>query len=701
MSSEASHANPPPPIVAERLAPLQLLQCIGHGGTGSVWLAQHPDGAHCAVKWVPSRKSDGSPSANYEREWRAVQLFQTLANIPAGIIPIHDIMDVPGEGFAYTMPLGDAERPNWRPHPEAYRAKTLRSELTARRALPLDECIDIAGQLATAIAFFHRYNLVHRDIKPGNVIYLHDRPVLGDIGLLADTREAASYVGTPGYVPREQHGESAGDVYSLGVLLYEISTGRPATELRLAAREEADRDDPRFGRWLEILRKACSDDPRKRYQTMVVFIRDIDRLKTIPATGKRIRRWGWAMAAALCVAGGMIWGLSPLDRSRHQPMPTQEAQPGNFATTPLDQWDTFMWPEFFNALSNRIETVDHWTYITSPSGGGHWGLMQCYIADHVDSGIWLAQDRLTVKILLPDRYPKTATRDIFAKLFLQGHPPDTFRFVQPRHWGEGKTMTIALLNRPYRKQTPDGRLDMDATIQFLKEIEIYVREQSAIVNNSSELITLLSPHKLQPRPPTAPPTGDEQPPPETPAIRHTPTTNWIALPNTPGHKAPAEIILNIPEGTPLRYSKFGYRIFPKTFFMGATGQMADRLRILQDPNDTVVLHYLPDTRDQDILRLEGFTASQHSRYPLTGKADYQYDALGHPWAPVLWVPLSDTAPEHQAFPAQIWILPHEPDDAMKTAIFDNDVETFARLWRHMMPNAGQIIMPYHPENPHP
>src|SRR5256885_2275140 len=67
--------------------------------------------------------------------------------------------------------------------------------------------------------------LVHRDVKPGNIIYAHGRAKLADIGLVSTGGEGRTFVGTEGYIPPEGPGAPAADLYALGVALYEASTG--------------------------------------------------------------------------------------------------------------------------------------------------------------------------------------------------------------------------------------------------------------------------------------------------------------------------------------------------------------------------------------------------------------------------------------------------------------------------------------------
>src|SRR5262245_31341569 len=116
-----------------------------------------------------------------------------------------------------------------------YKGETLRERLE-RGALPLDEAIEIAGQIAAGLARAHEQGIVHRDVKPANVILTADGQVkLLDFGVakLADQSRltrAGMAMGTTAYISPEQFfGEAAGpsaDIWSLGVMLYQLVTGR-------------------------------------------------------------------------------------------------------------------------------------------------------------------------------------------------------------------------------------------------------------------------------------------------------------------------------------------------------------------------------------------------------------------------------------------------------------------------------------------
>src|SRR5206468_8498345 len=113
---------------------------------------------------------------------------------------------------------------------ETYSPRTLKSEIGRHRRIPFAECLEISLALATALDHLHQHGLIHRDIKPSNVIFVHGVPKLADIGLVTDVGATISYVGTEGFLPPEGPGTPQADIYSLGKVLYEISTGRDRLE---------------------------------------------------------------------------------------------------------------------------------------------------------------------------------------------------------------------------------------------------------------------------------------------------------------------------------------------------------------------------------------------------------------------------------------------------------------------------------------
>jgi hypothetical protein len=91
--------------------------------------------------------------------------------------------------------------------------------------------------------------------------------VIADAGLVVDSRDAASLVGTPGYEPPEHHGTPQGDVFSLGRTLWRACSGRSADEAGCAPCAEADTGDPDFREFLAVVDRAMSVLPERRYRS--------------------------------------------------------------------------------------------------------------------------------------------------------------------------------------------------------------------------------------------------------------------------------------------------------------------------------------------------------------------------------------------------------------------------------------------------
>ncbi|MBQ9345093.1 MAG: protein kinase [Kiritimatiellae bacterium] len=304
-----------PAVLADLFPGVDFLARIGAGAYGEIWLARFPGEVCRAVKLVAADPARPDSAAREHHAWRLLRSLAAPADplvpIHPALVPLLDLRETP-DAFGVVMPLADSLRPNWVASPADYAPRTLSAELLARRALPLPECLELAERLASALDFLQRHCLVHRDIKPSNVLYLDGKPVLADPGLLADTREASSVVGTPGYVPGEQHGRFPADLFSLGVLLSEAATGRSATELGYAPVEEADTGHPLYARFLALLRRVTDPNPARRPQTAAAFLKELRALSAAPPRRHRILSWLLLALAAAFLAVIFLLSHRPL-----------------------------------------------------------------------------------------------------------------------------------------------------------------------------------------------------------------------------------------------------------------------------------------------------------------------------------------------------------------------------------------------------
>ncbi|MBI4664728.1 MAG: protein kinase, partial [Verrucomicrobia bacterium] len=242
----------------------------------------------------------------YEREFQGIQRFEPVSRTHESQVDIlHVGRNDPAGYFYYVMELADdssaeggvrnaeldrrasAATPHSAlrvPHsinPDTYTPRTLRSELFHHGRLPLEECLQIGLSLTSALAHLHKHGLVHRDIKPSNIIFVNGIPKLADLGLVADVGQTMSFVGTEGYLPPEGPGSRQADIYSLGKVLYEISTGKDRQEFpELPTNLDALRQKEELIEFNEVLVKASHADARKRYQSAEEMHADLVMLQS-------------------------------------------------------------------------------------------------------------------------------------------------------------------------------------------------------------------------------------------------------------------------------------------------------------------------------------------------------------------------------------------------------------------------------------
>src|ERR1043166_1467212 len=293
-----------PPLIPDHT----LLRPIGRGAYGEVWLARNVMGALRAVKIIWRRQFDSERP--YEREFAGIQKFEPASRSSGGLVHVLHVGRNEAEGyFYYVMELADAEAtvnelvnerlsegdaPNSThlpadslSHSQSYSPRTLRSDLKRLGRLPTADCVLVALDVVGGLAQLHRHGLVHRDVKPGNIIYVSDRAKLADIGLVSAGSEGRTFVGTEGYIPPEGPGAQTADIYALGVVLYEASTGnRPEQFPDVPTEWMAEDAGNEALEFHEIILKACEGQRERRYQNAEAMQADLALLQS----GQSVRR---------------------------------------------------------------------------------------------------------------------------------------------------------------------------------------------------------------------------------------------------------------------------------------------------------------------------------------------------------------------------------------------------------------------------
>ncbi|MCI0340483.1 MAG: protein kinase [Planctomycetales bacterium] len=309
------------------LGPWEILEEIGRGGYGAVYRARHSrTGAPAAVKLVLA--GDGATPEEIRRFQREIALARTLDH--PGIVKVLDVGDE-GTRLWYAMELVEG-RPLYR--------------LLAEETLPWRRAVEIARDVADALAHAHARGVLHRDVKPGNILVGRkwgDEDVangaprnarsafLADFGLARLSSSASRLtrtgmaLGTPEYMSPEQaqgEREKLGpptDVWGVGCVLYEMLAGRlpfegtsaehtiEAVVLREPVPLRRVRPDapPALER---VVRVCLAKRPSRRYRDAGALRDDLDRvLRGERPQARPPARWGWRVAAAAFVAAVACW----------------------------------------------------------------------------------------------------------------------------------------------------------------------------------------------------------------------------------------------------------------------------------------------------------------------------------------------------------------------------------------------------------
>ena len=288
----------------------ELISKIGQGSYGEVWLARATTGAYRAVKVVyRARFEEDRP---YEREFNGLLKFEPISRTNPNQMAILHVGRNHAGGFFYSvMELADDQQSGQEVIPTSYRPRTLKSDLRARGRLPVAECVRLGLQLAEALEHLHGAGLVHRDVKPSNIVFHHGLAKLADIGLVTTVDEQATYVGTEGYLPLEGAGTPSADVYALGKVLYEACTGQDRLdypELPTALREFPDA--PALLRLNQVLIRACDEHRGGRFPTVREFaaaLRQVESPNCPPRRRLPGRKTLLVAAAVLTLAGGLAF----------------------------------------------------------------------------------------------------------------------------------------------------------------------------------------------------------------------------------------------------------------------------------------------------------------------------------------------------------------------------------------------------------
>jgi Tol biopolymer transport system component len=342
-----------------RLGSYEITSLLGSGGMGEVYRAKDLKlGRDVAIKVLPKQlAADPERLKRFEREARAASALDH-----PNIVTIHDIAETDGVHFIVMQYVA---------------GKTLR-ELMAEGRLDLNTTLRYAIQIADGLSRAHQHGLVHRDLKPDNVMVDEDEQVkILDFGKASALTQDGHIVGTAPYMSPEQaqghRVDARSDVFSVGSVLYEMVTGRRAFSgaNTVALLASIVRDEPEKVSTLipavpadleKVVARALRKEPGRRFHSMTdlrVELQEIqeelesgisisaEQVRRAVARPKR-RKWVWAASAFVAVGiGAAAWLYIPppdgTEEYRIRPLTSLTGMESHPALSPDGKQVAFAW----------------------------------------------------------------------------------------------------------------------------------------------------------------------------------------------------------------------------------------------------------------------------------------------------------------------------------------------------------------------
>ena len=281
----------------QMLGNYRIINQVGQGGMATVYKAYQPSmDRHVAVKVLPSQLAESKEFvARFQQEARTIARLEH-----PHILPVFDYGESDGTAYFVMRYL---------------EAGTLKDRMVAGRPLPLDEIDRLFTQLTDALSYAHSHGVIHRDLKPANALVdSNGNLFLTDFGI-AKLLESASprltqtdaIMGTPAYISPEQAQaqtvDQRSDIYSLGIILYEMVTGRVPftadTPLAIILKHISDPMPlpsllkPDIPTGIErVILKALAKEPEDRFATAAEFLsawkRALNENDSVPRVAKTI-----------------------------------------------------------------------------------------------------------------------------------------------------------------------------------------------------------------------------------------------------------------------------------------------------------------------------------------------------------------------------------------------------------------------------
>jgi serine/threonine protein kinase len=305
----------------------RLVRFLGRGGFGEVWLCQSKSmGDYRALKFIPAGDSD-----RLEKEYEALLHYRKAAARLRSphLVPIEHV-NRNDAGLYYVMPLADGSGateptdPAWQP---TSLATLIHDRANAAAWFSSREIIGLLLPVLEALQSLSDAGLVHRDVKPENILLFHGQPCLGDISLLGADASVITRRGTPGYGTPSWYVGGHPDMYGVAATLYSLLTGNlpdrmgraaflwpPQGEASLSPAEQVE-----WKRLHAVIRRATEENVAERFVDFRTMAQALSGTLPLPATAispaqqsrepamKKTKRAAFALALVLFISVVGIW----------------------------------------------------------------------------------------------------------------------------------------------------------------------------------------------------------------------------------------------------------------------------------------------------------------------------------------------------------------------------------------------------------
>lgn len=300
-------------MVGKTIGKYRIISPLGRGGMAEVFKAYQPGlDRYVAIKLMHSfLTKDKEFGARFQREARVVASLRH-----PNIVQVHDF-DIEGDTSYMVMEFIDGE---------TLKDRLLRTEERGEH-MPLNEAVRIILAVGSALTYAHRMGMVHRDVKPANVMIDRDgQVILTDFGIAkilhgasggSQLTASGAMIGTPSYMSPEQGlgqpGDERSDIYSLGVMLYQLTTGHLPYEAdtpmavvikHIQGPLPLPRSiNPGLPEAVErVILRALAKNPDDRYQHVDEMITDLGRAMGLPLAESTLDPMQTRVSPAVTVA---------------------------------------------------------------------------------------------------------------------------------------------------------------------------------------------------------------------------------------------------------------------------------------------------------------------------------------------------------------------------------------------------------------